>query len=166
MFGGFLVNFVLNDLLVFRSVTANYAQFWFCRFRLGVFDVKDAPRTGRPVVENIDKITEIIEVDRHVSSRSVAQELKIDHKTVLNHLHKAGFKKLEVWMPHRRTQKTMMLAIDQKRPRENWPRGRGVVFHQDNARPHTSIVSRQKIQELGWDVLMHPPYSPDLAPND
>ncbi|GFW24417.1 histone-lysine N-methyltransferase SETMAR [Trichonephila clavipes] len=32
----------------------------------GIFDAKDAPRTGRPVVENVDKITEIIEVDQHV----------------------------------------------------------------------------------------------------
>ncbi|GFW26462.1 uncharacterized protein TNCV_1163991 [Trichonephila clavipes] len=40
-----------------------------------LFDVKDAPRTGKPFVENVDKITEIIEVDRHVSNRSIAQEL-------------------------------------------------------------------------------------------
>ncbi|GFS52762.1 uncharacterized GMC-type oxidoreductase Mb1310 [Trichonephila clavipes] len=57
------------------------------------FDVKDAPRTDRPVVENVNKITEIIEVDRHVSSRSIAQELKNDHKTVLNPLRKIGLKK-------------------------------------------------------------------------
>ncbi|GFY18575.1 hypothetical protein TNCV_2398001 [Trichonephila clavipes] len=44
---------------------------------------------------------EIIQVDRHVSSRSIAQELKIDHKTVLNHLRKVGFKKkLDDWVPH------------------------------------------------------------------
>ncbi|GFW59202.1 hypothetical protein TNCV_2781331 [Trichonephila clavipes] len=49
------------------------------RFR-GIFDVQDAPRIGRPVIENVDKITEIIEVDRHVSSRSIAQELQIDIK--------------------------------------------------------------------------------------
>ncbi|GFU18804.1 histone-lysine N-methyltransferase SETMAR [Trichonephila clavipes] len=67
----------------------------------GIFDAKDAPRTGRPVFENVDKITEIIEVDRHVSNRSIAQELKINHKTVLNYLRKVGFKKnLDVWVPH------------------------------------------------------------------
>ncbi|GFX62601.1 histone-lysine N-methyltransferase SETMAR [Trichonephila clavipes] len=66
------------------TLTANYAQFWFHRFRSDIFDFKNAPRTGRPVVENVDKITEIIEVDRHVSSCSIAQELKIDHKTVLS----------------------------------------------------------------------------------
>ncbi|GFW88939.1 histone-lysine N-methyltransferase SETMAR [Trichonephila clavipes] len=69
------------------TVTANYVQFCFRRFHSGIFDVKDAPRTGKPVIKNVDKITEIIEIDHHVSSCSIAQELKIDHKTVLNHLH-------------------------------------------------------------------------------
>ncbi|GFU41116.1 histone-lysine N-methyltransferase SETMAR [Trichonephila clavipes] len=45
-------------------------------------------------------------------------------------------------------------------------KGRGAVFHQDNARTHTSVVTRQKLWELGWKVLMHPPYSPNLAPSD
>ncbi|GFX51409.1 histone-lysine N-methyltransferase SETMAR [Trichonephila clavipes] len=72
-----------------------------------IFDVKDAPRTSRPVVENVDKITEIIEVVWHVSSRSIAQGLKIeDHKTVLSPLRKVGFKKkLHVWVPHQFTPK-------------------------------------------------------------
>ncbi|GFT57812.1 hypothetical protein TNCV_4865551 [Trichonephila clavipes] len=34
------------------TVTANYLQFWFRRFRSGIFDVKDALCIGRPVVEN------------------------------------------------------------------------------------------------------------------
>ncbi|GFY01576.1 histone-lysine N-methyltransferase SETMAR [Trichonephila clavipes] len=94
------------------TVTANNVQFWFRRFRSGIFDVIGTPRTARPVVENVNKITEIIDVDRHVSSRSIAQELKIDHKTVLNHLRKVGFKKnLDVWVPHQPTPKNMMDGI-------------------------------------------------------
>ncbi|GFW95947.1 histone-lysine N-methyltransferase SETMAR [Trichonephila clavipes] len=75
------------------TVTASYKQFCFHRLRGGIFDVKDAPRKGRPVFGNVDKITEVVEVDRHVSSRSIAQKLNIDHKIVLNHLSKVGFKK-------------------------------------------------------------------------
>ncbi|KAG5344031.1 SETMR methyltransferase, partial [Acromyrmex charruanus] len=36
----------------------------------------------------------------------------------------------------------------------------------DNTRPHTSLITRQKLRKLGWEVLMHPPYSPDIAPSD
>ncbi|GFU52886.1 histone-lysine N-methyltransferase SETMAR [Trichonephila clavipes] len=84
---------IVNGVYGANTVTANYVQFCFHRFRAGIFDVEDAPRTGRPVVDNVDKITEISKVDRHVSSRSIAEELKINHKTVLNHLSKVGFKK-------------------------------------------------------------------------
>ncbi|GFT63532.1 histone-lysine N-methyltransferase SETMAR [Trichonephila clavipes] len=60
------------------------------------------------VIENDDKITEIIEIDQHVSSHSIAQELKIDHKTVLSHLHKVGFKKkLHVWVSRQLRPKNM-----------------------------------------------------------
>ena len=43
---------------------------------------------------------------------------------------------------------------------------KGVIFHQNNARPHTSLVTCKKLLELGWEVMTHPPYSPDLAPSD
>ncbi|GFT30617.1 histone-lysine N-methyltransferase SETMAR [Trichonephila clavipes] len=46
------------------TVTANNVQFSFRRFGSGIFDVKDAPRTVRPIVENVDKTTEIIEIGR------------------------------------------------------------------------------------------------------
>ncbi|GFX66667.1 histone-lysine N-methyltransferase SETMAR [Trichonephila clavipes] len=90
---------IVNGVYGTDTVTANYVQFWFCRFRSGIFDVKDVPRTGRPFDENVDKTTEIIEINRHVSSRSITQEQKIDHKKVLIHLRKVGFKKkLDVWV--------------------------------------------------------------------
>lgn len=55
-------------------------------------------------------------------------------------------------------------AIGQKRPA--LPNRRGIIFHQDNLRLHTSIMMHQKLQEPGWDVRMLSPYSPDLAPSE
>jgi histone-lysine N-methyltransferase SETMAR len=43
---------------------------------------------------------------------------------------------------------------------------KGVVLHQDNARPHVSKMTQQKIKELNLEILDHLPYSPDLAPSD
>ncbi|GFV11901.1 hypothetical protein TNCV_1217761 [Trichonephila clavipes] len=53
---------IVNDVYDADTVTTNYVQCWFHRFRSGIFDVKDAPRTGRPVVEYVDKTEEIIEI--------------------------------------------------------------------------------------------------------
>ncbi|GFX36097.1 mariner Mos1 transposase [Trichonephila clavipes] len=58
----------------------------------------------------------------------------------------------------------LKLWIDRKRP--ELANRRCVVFHQDNARSHISVVTRHKLWNLGWEVLMHPPYSPNLEPSD
>jgi len=41
-----------------------------------------------------------------------------------------------------------------------------VIFHQDNAKPHIAKLTQRKILQLGWELLPHSPYSPDLAPSD
>ena len=41
-----------------------------------------------------------------------------------------------------------------------------IIFHQDNARLHVSLMTRQKLLQPGWEVLIHLPYSADIAPSD
>jgi transposase len=53
-------------------------------------------------------------------------------------------------------------AIRNKRKRAQT----SVSFLQDNARPHLAARTMDTIQKLKWNVLPHPPYSPDLAPSD
>jgi histone-lysine N-methyltransferase SETMAR len=43
---------------------------------------------------------------------------------------------------------------------------RKVHFLHDNARPHIARLTQQKITDLGWTLVPHPPYSPNLSPTD
>ena len=47
-------------------------------------------------------------------------------------------------------------ALDEKRP--ELANRKCIIFHQDNARLHVSLMTRQKLLQLGWGVLIHPPY--------
>lgn len=245
----------LNEVYGDNAPKERQCQRWFARFRAGDFTLNDAPRSGRPIEVDDDKIMALIKSNPHYTTREIAEELNIHFTTVHDHLKKLGFtSKLDVWVPHtlseaqsltrikreesdpflRRMitgdekwilyhnvvrkrswlrpddpkpttskpeihQRKVMLSVwwDVKgvvffqllprnqtinsdfycqqldalnesiaRKRPELANRKGVVFHHDNARPHTSLLTRQKLLTLGWDVLPHPPYSPDLAPSD
>ena len=41
-----------------------------------------------------------------------------------------------------------------------------VLLQYDNARPHTSLETREVISSFGWTTISHSPYSSELAPFD
>ena len=95
------------------TLSKSAARKWFARFRAGNFDVKDEPHSGRPITEKSNEIMVKVERDKHVSTVEIARELGIDHKTVLNHLHKAGYKKkLDVCVLHELSVRNMMDRIN------------------------------------------------------
>lgn len=53
-------------------------------------------------------------------------------------------------------------AVTQKRPNSRYE----LILQHDNARPHVAKMTKLAIQDLNWEVLQHPPYSPDIAPSD
>ena len=56
-------------------------------------------------------------------------------------------------------------ALKDKRPQYN-ERHDKVILQHDNARPHVTKVVKTYLETLKWEVLLHPPYSPDVAPSD
>lgn len=239
-------------------------QKWFARFRRGDFLVQDAPRRGRPVEVDDDKVKVLVDTNPHYTTREIARILQISKTSVKNHLDQLGYvNRLDVWVPHelneahlierisisdslrrrvkcdpflqrmvtgaekciiynkrvitsqetlhRRRDGSTQLKIDSKMELypsivmlsiwwdwkgivlyELFPRDRinnldctqldkvniairekrpeltnhkDVVFHYD-ATSHMSFQTRKKLLELDWDVISHPPHSPDLAPSD
>jgi transposase len=41
-----------------------------------------------------------------------------------------------------------------------------VVLLHNNANPHKAARTRALLEHFNWELLDHPPYSPDLAPSD
>jgi histone-lysine N-methyltransferase SETMAR len=41
-----------------------------------------------------------------------------------------------------------------------------IIFHQDNAPTHKSVLAMGKLRDLHYELLEHPPCSPDLVPSD
>lgn len=56
-------------------------------------------------------------------------------------------------------------ALARKRP--EWDnRHDKLIIQYDNARPHVAKPVKNYLKNVGWEVLTHPPYSPDIAPSD
>lgn len=115
---------------------------WFQNFRSGHMGTSDAERSGRPVEvttpEIIDKIHAMV-MDYLEMGKTIAGAY---YSSLLDRL------------------KT---ELQEKRPRLAHKK---VLFHHDNAPSHTSAVVVAKLMEIGFQLLSHPPYSPDLAPSD
>ena len=110
---------------------------WFNEFQRGRTSVFDEPRPGAPKTAiTEDNVTNIHDL--------VSQN---DHRTLL----------CRIIGPIRRriAEKTAPFGEE-----KIW------LFHHDNAPVHTSAVATAKLLELGYELLPHPPYSPDLAPCD
>jgi len=55
-------------------------------------------------------------------------------------------------------------AVRRKRP-ELWEKQTWILHH-DNAPAHTSLLIRSYLAKHQTSIVLHPPYSPDLAPAD
>uniref|UniRef100_A0A8R1HV68 Transposase n=1 Tax=Caenorhabditis japonica TaxID=281687 RepID=A0A8R1HV68_CAEJA len=56
---------------------------------------------------------------------------------------------------------SLALALQEKCPRRS-----AVHLLHDNARPYVAKATQEKLQELNWDTVPHPPYLLDIAPSD
>lgn len=252
----------INDAWGEGTASKRTTRRWFAKFRNGDTTLKEAEGRGRPSDVDDDILKAFIEANPTVTTREAANELNVNHTTVVRHLKQLGkVKKLDKWVPHELNEKQKIrryevssnhllrnkndpfldrivtcdekwILYDNRRrsaqwldrdeapkhyPKPNlhqqkvmitvWWSSAGLIhysflkpgetitaekycqqiddMHQnlrsmcpalvhrkgpiilhDNARPHVSLITKKKLYELGYEILDHPPYSPDLSPTD
>jgi histone-lysine N-methyltransferase SETMAR len=94
------INQEINKTLGNGVVSLRTCANWVSTFREGVYDVKDDERTGRPSLELDQKIDEILQENRHATTRLIAEQLHVSHTAVRQNLLKMGKRYLRnVWVP-------------------------------------------------------------------
>ncbi|XP_068974748.1 histone-lysine N-methyltransferase SETMAR-like [Bombus flavifrons] len=135
-------------------------QNWFAEFRSSDFSLKNAQRFGRPVEVDETNIKAIIDSDRHSTTREIAEKLNEIYLTQRISISDSLLKRKEIDPFLKR-----LITGDQKWMVYNEVNGKRSWLMQDEPRRHQKLRFAKK-RLCDWDVLSHPPYSPDLASSD
>ncbi|GFV42701.1 mariner Mos1 transposase [Trichonephila clavipes] len=148
-------------------LTVRQCQNWFAKFRSGNFDVEVYDHLkGLGLSSKLD-----VWASHVLTERNLCRRIDVCDSLPKHHENDPFLKRIITGDEKGHRAKKMNRLKPFPKPiftkkRSELINRKGVVFHQDNARPHTSLVTRQKLLQLEWDTMPHPPYSPDLAPLD
>ncbi|CAH2017701.1 unnamed protein product [Acanthoscelides obtectus] len=167
---------------------------WYGKFKRGRVSLSDNSRMGVPkravTQENVDAVRKLIIEEigvRKLVSRWIPHLLTEEQKAAkvnwcqktLDRFNSGNSKDSAVWEFQGEEKPTKMVATfvskaghlatirlnEQITLRKINPERR-IILHQDNASSHTAQKTRQYLTEENVELLDHPPYSPDLSPND
>ena len=94
------------------AVTDGTCQKWSVKFRAGNFSLDNAPRSGRSVEVDSDRIETFIENNQCYTTQEIADILKISKSSTENHLHQLGYiHHFDVWVSHTLSEKNLLDRI-------------------------------------------------------
>ncbi|KAG5317854.1 MOS1T transposase, partial [Pseudoatta argentina] len=130
---------------------------WFRRFENNDFELEDKERSGAPKKFQDKELEQLLDENPSQTLSELGKILQVDESTVSKRLKGLGMiQKQGHWVPR---------ALKEKRPLYVQRHDKVILLH-DNARPHVGKPVKTYLETLKWEVLPHPPYSPDTAPSD
>ncbi|UYV63484.1 hypothetical protein LAZ67_2004229 [Cordylochernes scorpioides] len=141
---------------------------WHKAFKEGREEVADEPRSGRPTTartdENVDRVLEVLRIDRRLSIQQIADTLHMS--TFVVH----GIVTEDLQMRKGETVNSAFYLEVLRRLKRRIARVRTdikdtVKLHHDNVTSHTAFIITNFLARSNTLVIPHPPYSPDLAPS-
>nr|XP_032512985.1 histone-lysine N-methyltransferase SETMAR-like [Danaus plexippus plexippus] len=123
------------------AVAERTSQKWFKKFVSGIKSLEDEPHSGVPsTIKNKD-----IKLPIKQDSNQTCQALALFCKKTRSHHWLSSEDPLPLTANPNIHQQKILLC--------------------DNVRPNTARVTQETLARLEWEVLPHPPYSPDLTPS-
>ncbi|KAG5314900.1 MOS1T transposase, partial [Pseudoatta argentina] len=151
---------------------------------LSDFELEDKERSGAPKKFQDKELEQLLDEDPSQTLSELGKILQVDESTVSKRLKGLGMiQKQGHWVPYelkprdverrfgtcelllQRQKRKGFLMHPEKRPLYAQRHDKVILLH-DNARPHVAKPVKTYLETLKWDVLPHPPYSPDIAPSD
>ncbi|GBN78897.1 Histone-lysine N-methyltransferase SETMAR [Araneus ventricosus] len=87
-----------------NTVSYDTIQVWFRKFKARNFEIEDEPRSGHTIEVDCEQLKRIIDQHRYVSTRTIALELDVCQKTIVNALKRINVTfKFNRWVPHELT---------------------------------------------------------------
>ncbi|KAG5318840.1 MOS1T transposase, partial [Pseudoatta argentina] len=132
---------ILVDVYSEHALTEQTCRKWFARFKAGDFDLDDKERPGQPKKFEDNDLQALLNENSCQTLKELSTSLEVDFSTIGKRLKSLGMIQKEGhWVPY------------ELKPRD--------------LEPHVGKPVKTYLETLKWEVLPHPPYSPDIAPSD
>ncbi|KOC58661.1 Histone-lysine N-methyltransferase SETMAR [Habropoda laboriosa] len=83
------------------AIAERTARDWYAKFKNGNFDLKDAPRSGRPVEFDEERLNQLLHENSRQTARELEGKMECSHTAIEKHLHSLGkVQKCGAWVPH------------------------------------------------------------------
>ncbi|KAG5325741.1 MOS1T transposase, partial [Pseudoatta argentina] len=143
---------------------------WFRRFKNNDFELEDKERSGAPKKFQDKELEQLLDEDPSQTLSELGKILQVDESTVSKRLKGLGMiQKQGHWVPYElkprdveRRFGTCELLLQRQKRKHRIVTGDEKWIHYDNPKRRKCKTSKN----LKWEVLPHPPYSPDIAPSD